>query len=294
MKELLKVACFGDVRDSVEVTQKYQNDANCIVRDNEAAVGDWCILFVSSHGMYANNTKEAFESTIIRDDRYDWTNLAKVEPLKTSVSRFIFIRDLYKQWYISGINSEIDDIDKLAEYLRSLTKGYRLIIVGNSAGGYMAALLAAKLKAERAFSISGQWDISDRVNDAYVKAAINAGYEYLSILKYLDPEIPIFYLYPKGSQWDQKQADLVKAFPNVIEIPFKSTFHGAACYGINTVWLLTKDERALAELSRTAPAEGWEKRAFLFRSVGLARGSILLAKYVAQKAMKKLKKRNGD
>ena len=52
----------------------------------------------------------------------------------------IFVRDMWKQWYINGINQKIDSVEKVIEFLRTETENMRVTTVGNSSGGYMATL----------------------------------------------------------------------------------------------------------------------------------------------------------
>ena len=39
-------------------------------------------------------------------------------------SKHIFVRDVFKTWYITGINSKINNVPLLAELLRKETEGY--------------------------------------------------------------------------------------------------------------------------------------------------------------------------
>ena len=286
VREELQNIQFGDVRDKEIIRKCYKENVNCKVTDNPKTNGNICILFISSNSIYFPNTEEAVESTIQGKDRYEWTNLAQMEPINTEVARAIFIRDIYKQWYISGINERIDGIEKLVDYLKDLTTGYRLIIVGNSSGGYLAALLSQKLEAEKAFSISGQWDISDQAPKApFIKAEMDTGYAYLNITEEA-PNCPIFYLYPLLCKWDQEQSALVKEKENIIHIPFKQEGHGATCFGFNLPLLFLLDKTKLYDLSKLTPVEGWKRTSFLFKSVGYIRGIKLLIAYYIHKVCK--------
>lgn len=71
----------------------------------------------------------------------------------------IFVRDIYKTFYVKGINHDVSSIDALLELLEEKTAGYQIVTCGNSAGGYMAVIAGKHLSADRIFSFGGQWEI---------------------------------------------------------------------------------------------------------------------------------------
>lgn len=97
--------------------------------------------------------------TIKAEDRFEWENLVNYSDIPKHAAKCIFIRDIHKTWHITGINHKINSIDKLIEFLKEITQGYQIITVGSSAGGYMSALVGAKLNAHLAFSFSGQFSL---------------------------------------------------------------------------------------------------------------------------------------
>ena len=122
------------------------------------------IIFFSGNGLYFPNTEEEFTQKIIINDRYEWENLASNKLIRKYYELIIFVRDVYKQWYVTGINPEHDNVDKTADFLRELTRGYDITTCGASAGGYAAVLFASLLDAERFFSMSGQFSIHHQID----------------------------------------------------------------------------------------------------------------------------------
>ena len=122
-----------------------------------------CMIYFSSNNIYFPDTEEAFQEIIIEKDRYEWENIAK----KIHTTKKIFVRDIYKSWYIKGINEVVNTIEKLTELLINETCGYRVITVGNSAGGYCAILIGIKLKAEHILVFSPQNNL--KIYPAYWK-----------------------------------------------------------------------------------------------------------------------------
>lgn len=115
------------------------------------------ILFFSGNGLYFPNEEEIFCDTVCKKDRYEWENVAQSPLIQRYYSKIIFIRDIYKQWYVKGINHEADSVTKVIELVRHLTQGYRIVTCGYSAGGYMAVLVGKEIGAKRIFSFSGQF-----------------------------------------------------------------------------------------------------------------------------------------
>jgi hypothetical protein len=76
-----------------------------------------------------------------------------------NAGKLIFVRDIFKSWYVCGISDRYSSIDDMIDFLKEETKGYKVITVGNSAGGYMAVLAGVLLGAERVFNFSGQYSL---------------------------------------------------------------------------------------------------------------------------------------
>jgi pimeloyl-ACP methyl ester carboxylesterase len=77
----------------------------------------------------------------------------------------IFLRDLHQAWYHGGLPGICNDIGGIAEFLRARLAGAgveRLVLVGNSMGGYAALLLGVMLKADVVLAFSPQTYIDER------------------------------------------------------------------------------------------------------------------------------------
>jgi hypothetical protein len=137
--------------------QDYQKDNYKIIQyDNGSNI---CILFCSSNAIYFPNIKDVYIRNIRVKDRYEWEKTANSKVIRKNVRKIIFIRDIYKQWYVTGINERMHTIDLVVEFLQKETKDYRLITVGSSAGGYAAVLLGVLFNAEKIVTISGQFTV---------------------------------------------------------------------------------------------------------------------------------------
>lgn len=71
----------------------------------------------------------------------------------------LFVRDLHQAWYHRGIPGHGDTLEQAAAALSELVAGYgvrRLVVAGNSAGGYAALSFGALLGAHTALSFAPQ------------------------------------------------------------------------------------------------------------------------------------------
>lgn len=244
-------------------------------------------------GMYSppfrpmTEEEDQLEDTIEKN-KFEWENIAKSKSILTKYGKMIFVRDMWKQWYINGINQKIDSVEKVIEFLRTETENMRVTTVGNSSGGYMATLVAQKLNAKMAYCVSGQFDIVDQISrQPVVRKAAEENYKYINIVRTIT-STTVIYLYPALCEWDKQQADLVNNNNFVISIPFSNSKHGETCYGFNFPYILTCDKQIFEHLMKNAPMGGYSKRIFLFRTVGWFRGMKLLIVNFISKSRKKL------
>lgn len=78
--------------------------------------------------------------------------------------KHIFIRDVFKQWYLAGINSNINTPEKLIEFLRKETEGYHTVMLGSSAGAYAAILYGSLLQTKKVLAFNPQYELKSLLN----------------------------------------------------------------------------------------------------------------------------------
>lgn len=202
-----------------------------------------CYVFFSSNGLYCPNTIEEFEQKICVEDRYEWSSLSRKRVMKSRAGAYLFIRDLYKTWYINGINNEINSIEKLIDFVKKKTVGYRVVTVGTSSGGYIATLVGCAIGAEAVFNYSGQFDVEYTTSNFYYmfkRKDEEDVHKYLSLIDMVKKcDVPIFYLYPNGCDHDVVQAGLVKDVENVYSIAFDQNVHASTCYFYNMPYIMS-------------------------------------------------------
>lgn len=109
-----------------------------------------------------------------------------------------------------------------------------VITVGNSAGGYMAALIGCKLHADRVFCFSGQFDLSDRINNYpmllqyQIDASVSKYYDITEVVK--NSDVPVYYFYPAYVDQDIWQASRIAGCKNVRAFKFRQRLHGQSMY----------------------------------------------------------------
>lgn len=191
------------------------------------------IIFFSGNGLYFPNTEEMFKETIIQKNRYEWENTAKSRVIQNYYEKIIFVRDIYKQWYVKGINQSVNSIDKVIQLLKENTKGYEVTVCGNSAGGYMAVAVGSRINADKIFTFSGQFSVEDQLKRPFGEAPYLQQFKddeekrrYFSLIPYVRAgKDNIYYFYPGNCQYDMEQSNLVKNY-SVNKFRFSSDSHG--------------------------------------------------------------------
>lgn len=233
--------------DSEIVNRQRSVDSNYVIEINPLSPNkDLCVIYFSSHGIYYPNTEDSFRRSIINKNYYEWRNNPPISAYKQ-----IFIRDLYKQWYLLGINSQISSPFKLLEFLKEETEGYRIITIGSSAGGYAAILYGSLLKA-KVYAFNSQFEVNSLLKSSneftnpilfrYKEdPTLHPFYDIVSIIG----QSPIYYFYSTESQWDSEQKAHVGVHPNVHAIGLKSSHHGIPFPRVALKYLFNMSDKSL-------------------------------------------------
>lgn len=246
-----RVFCSYDENDPILKAQ-YQNDNFMIINNaNTRKRGGTCYIYFSGNGLYTANNLESFQKSVQEANRYEWMKLRA----KGRIDKEIFIRDIYLSWYAKGINSRLDNIEKLIEWLKSETEGFEEIVtIGNSAGGYMAVICGCALRAKRVFSICGQFSLSHHnghtaSNPLLVKYGEEKFYENYRMIEG-NPQIPVYYIYSHGVDHDCEQAGYVESINHVRILAVDSARHGKTLNPFDYPVLLSMNQEQLDALFR--------------------------------------------
>ncbi len=238
--------------DNDDLIERTYKDKNYKIIKTRAKTKN-AIIFFSGNALYYPNIRDVFIDTILNNDRYEWDNIAKNEAIAKHYSLIIFIRDIHKQWYIKGINTELNTQNKLIDFLFEMTKGYNTTLCGNSAGGYMAALAGLKINAERIFTFSGQFDITNKITlQKSPKKDAAENLTYLSLKNLIlnsNFSNNIFYFFPANSKDDIEQYNLIKPL-NLVVFKFSEEIHGQTLEGRCYPHILTMDSKKIVKLSK--------------------------------------------
>ena len=238
--------------DIAEMLDIYETQDNYEIVDQPRG-DDRCFLFFSSNGLYYPNTASEFHRRVVEQNRYEWKR-----NVPAGAGRVIYLRDVTKSWYLDGINRRLNTVERLAELLAEKTEGFRVVCVGNSAGGYAAALFGTLLQASHVFDFSGEFSLLERLDDptdralnpTLVRHENDADYRrYYSLVDLVGAsDTPIFYFYPARCDQDVEQAALVKDCTAVKSFAFASSDHAATCLIQNYVPLFAYDRDRLCAL----------------------------------------------
>ncbi|TDO19027.1 hypothetical protein [Pedobacter duraquae] len=278
--------------DSEIVNRQYLTNQNYLIEYDRTVDPEYCVLYFSSNNIYFPNTSEAFTESIIDKGRYEWYGNRINKGFK-----HIFLRDIKKQWYLTGINNDIDDPEKLIAFLKAETQGYKIIAVGSSAGGFISTIIGQSLGAEQIYSFNGQSEIlsllakpnASTVNPILFRNKDNSKLlPFFDVLNFITHPKSIFYFYSTASQWDIEQhAHLTNRAINVYA--FKTSNHGIPFLKTNLPVILNLPEPDLLKLSGMV----FHPILFSLKIVGLAQtvnGVKIALKAVVGKILLKLKR----
>lgn len=184
-----------------------------------------CIIFFSENGLYYPDSIEVFNEIIVNKNRYEWEQVSKSEEMTNHFGMMIFVRDIYKTFYVKGINHDVSSIDALLELLEEKTAGYQIVTCGNSAGGYMAVIAGKHLSADRIFSFGGQWEIGGR-GYFLKKYALSAKHcKYYNIVDLAGGNVCWFY--SALNEGDNRQREVIgKGYNDILPFAIASRIHG--------------------------------------------------------------------
>ncbi len=207
--------------DNELLREVYCHNFNYRVVDSEICDNNKCIVFFSGNGLYYPDTMEEFKTTIVESDRYEWMRIGLSVEIQSHFSRIVFVRDIYKTWYEKGINSTTDSVDKLILLLKDICKGYEVTTCGNSAGGYIAAIVCNEINGKCAWNFGGQWIVNTRFCKRYAEDKDVS--KYYDITRFATSKVFYFYSALNDRDIDQyKEIENTKA----ICLPVKSKYHG--------------------------------------------------------------------
>lgn len=209
--------------------QRRENDNYVIEYDDNASNRNKCAIYFSSHDIYFPNQESSFRFSILEKNHYEWRNCRIPYAYK-----HIFLRDVNKQWYLSGINDKVDSPQKLLEFLKKETEGYDLVTVGSSAGGYAAVLYGSLLAADMVFAFNCQFEIvsllkesTEKINPLVFRMRSEERLrQYYDITKFVH-NTNINYFVSINSTWDNSQLKHIGREMTAVEIiRFSSSHHG--------------------------------------------------------------------
>lgn len=211
-----------------------------------------CAVYFASNYIYFPNNKTSFTKAILDKNRFEWWNLKHPKATK-----HLFIRDIYKQWYLHGINNQINSIEKLADFLEKEIKGYTTYFIGSSAGGYASVLLGSLLNVDRIYAFNNQFYLHDllKTSSAAVDPLIfreqhnSKINKYYNIKAFIKEPKKVFYFHSNKSEWDVRQFKAVQDVQmNVISV--NTNIHGIPLLKNNLTTLFSLEVTALEKLAK--------------------------------------------
>ena len=137
----------------------------------------------------------------------------------------IYLRDLNQTWYHSGLPGISDNIEESASFLRRKideSNANKVVVFGNSMGGYAAIVFGVLIKADIVHAFSPQTFINDadyirsKRQVWYVHNNFSDTYFDLSAVIHSHRDLPELHLYyDSTNELDKEHAMRLKSSPNV-------------------------------------------------------------------------------
>ncbi len=235
------------------IVQEIRNSRNnfLIQYDEQCLTRDYCAVYFSSNDIYFPNAEDVFRKRIIEKDFFEWYGTRVKKAYK-----HIFLRDIYKQWYLKGVSGKIDDPEKLLAWVKKETKGYKVIAVGSSAGGYAATLYGNQLDAERILAFNPQFELNslfdrsdEHKNPILFRLRNTEWVKYFDILPLIasSPKGNVFYFYSIKSPWDAWQYKHLGETQGIHRIGFNTSHHGIPFLKVALPSVLNMESRDLIQ-----------------------------------------------
>jgi len=211
------------------ILKSFKESDNYLVQYNEKGSKEKCVIYFSSNNIYYPNEPEVFQKDIIDKNRFEWYGARIIDAYK-----HILIRDIKKQWFLNGINDEINTPEKLLEFLKIETKGFdEIVTLGSSAGGYAAVLFGQQLDANLTYCFNGQFEVnslleksSESIDPLIFRCRDNSSLRpFYDIKNYITKPERILYFTSAKSSWDIEQQEHVKDIKMQV-FSFSTSHHG--------------------------------------------------------------------
>ena len=263
----------------------YNNHANYLIETTDYTKGTVAIYFCSNN-LFFPHTLENFENSVVRRDRYEWYG-CRVQ----RASKHIFVRDVYKQWYVTGLNKNIPDVDSMLSFFQKECSGFsEVVTVGSSAGGYASILFGTMLNANICFSFNAQWELFTSVekNGVIISPKLYdlqevGGAKYMDIAEPKFNQDSVFYFISTESPWDIQQNMHASNMTHINRVYFKSSHHGIPFLKCSLEQILQFDKDQLMSLS----GKTYRPLLFSFKISGITTSLTFLAKEIWKKKIKK-------
>lgn len=240
--------------DSEIVKQIYAQRENYLIEYDETATSkDTCAIYFSSNNIYFPNEENVFRKRIVERNAFEWYGMRIKRAYK-----HIFIRDVFKQWYLLGINDRINTPEALLAFLKQETIGMKIITLGSSAGGYAAILYGTQLKAEQVLAFNPQFEIGSLLpkTDA-AKNPVLFRLQDTEWIKFFDlkaicdfSDTNIYYFHSAKSPWDNEQWEHVKGCQDIHHLAFWTAHHGIPFLKVALPEVLNLDWSQLSSLEK--------------------------------------------
>lgn len=284
--------------DAEKLLHKYYLEDNFEIVDlnkNRKKKSNVCYVFFSSNGLYKDRYDVSIIENMHKINRYEWKFISSNKKIKRKAGKIIFLRDIYKNFYIYGISKSVNTINKIKELLIKETNGMKIILAGSSAGAYMSLLMGNLIpNTVRIISLGGVVNLEDfRTFSSYLSENLDKS-TYPDITPFLYGKYWTINFYGKNNDYDAHNCFLLEKHANedkLINIGFATDEHAPRPTGEDLIKLLICSDAHVRRLrDKVIKRKISTKNSFSIANIGIFSTFILKAKSVLIKLMRKHKK----
>lgn len=242
--------------DSELVRQVYEQQDNYLIEyDDTVPVKDICAIYFSSNDIYYPNEENVFRKRIIERNAFEWYGTRI-----NNAYKHIFLRDIFKQWYLKGINSQQNSPTELLALLKKETEGLSVVAVGSSAGGYAAILFGVLLQAKRVLAFNPQFEIKSLLksttaekNPLLFRLRNTEWSRYFDLKEICNFELTdVYYFHSSKSEWDNEEWEYVSDCSSIHHLTFNTSHHGIPFLKIALSKVLNSEKSELLKYENKA------------------------------------------
>lgn len=251
----------------IEFQKKLRKEKNFYVINTNAKTKNVLVLF-SSNGLISKFSNQC--------NTFELENILNTRKIKKKYYKIIYIRDVFFEYYLNGINEHINNLDKVVDLVKSLFCVDDIVsFCGYSSGAFAAMCISSKIQnVKYVYSFGGVIELEKWLPDFDFHSRIaKESRKYLNLRKIIisNKDTKFYFLYGGPGSYDYVNYEkLLPLQQNNFHFFFFNTIkHGDYCYIYNIPYLLLSSDFKLNNIFNCKYPESYSKHRFSRKLLGI-------------------------